>query len=1365
LNIKRAVIVSLLLFCFAAGVTPAAHAVSSGQQADPIKIATIANRPIYIDRLLYSAFGTAEIPVSFEVMGMQRGYQAADAGEIGGVISGTPDLEKTYQNLIRVPDKLDDVHVRLFSQENNKNALNDTDDLIGLRVGLLTDRVYVEELIPPGAEKVLLETETRVLEALAAGEIDAAVLSVRKHEEFPIPDGVAVVRDLEVVPEYLYLHKDFSSTSRVISEELQTMDLDGRSERIRNGELINPSYARVVLHITSFAQDNLREEMFTETMRAPFLGDDSVEWLPLEMQIRRLNEAGNTDYFDQQLRVNCLSRDIKAVVVSGDDAFNYIKSRHHVLFPDTPVFIYGVSERTGETASRFDSKFTGVFEALPVIETAEQALRLFPQTRTIYVVNDFTTEGRDYRATAERQLASLDGSINVRYNRNAGRDDMLAEIKALPQNSIVLVGSYFRDASGQYFTLGEMKRFFSENCEVPIFSSHTTALVYNAIGGKCLDYAKYGELTADWLQALFGTENGEGSEPHGYARWVFEHSQLQAWGISESDLPAGAEVINKPASVWEENPLLFWGTILIPVFVILLAAAALLITARRRKLRDRFQEDAKEREVKERLESIIGVAPVAYLLCVDDIVIEINESMILETGLSMGDNISGVFFEPGEDVPLTEKARKDGFLHSALVNYRTFGGETHRCIINMVVIDYKGSEGFVIWSVDIEEEELKKDEIQATRESLQKVLDFLPVPVRIVDLESNTLSYLNYAAMELFEYPLFRQVEGVPATLRMPETQPDGTDSVRALEAIDHADSVVSLEMVCLKESGKPFDILLTVCPIDYRGRRSALSIIKDLTADKEYEQALLNTIEREKDANQLKSNFLSNMSHEIRTPMNAIIGLTELELRKEQTENTRGVYKKISTSAKNLLQIINDILDLSKIEADKLELVNEEFALEDVLNSALLVVTPRLEEKLVEMLLDVSPELPRLLIGDETRLWQILKNFLDNSAKFTENGRIVLSVTPDHEKSDENTVMVTFTITDTGIGLSQEDLQRVFLPYEQTQNTVQKRYRGTGLGMSIAKNLCELMSGTLHAESELGVGTEIRLDIPFRRAETAEAIVAATDELNGIRALAVDDDELSLQIVGTLLNTNGAFCEYAESGEQAIEMIIERNKRGEVFDVILLDYIMGGMNGLETAKRIHMSLSVAPKLLMVTAYQKMLFAGDLERNGVDDVIEKPLIPSQFIKKLRVTLGFDKSADIDEGIKAYAAFKNVRVLVCEDNLINQEVAVGVLNQFGVEAVTADNGRAGLEKLFREGPFDVVMMDLQMPVMDGYEAARAIRAEGLTLPIISLSADAMAEVMEKCKEAGMNDNITKPIEIDQFYATLRKWIPEEKHIDR
>jgi PAS domain S-box-containing protein len=1329
-------------------VTAGVFGSAAAEENETLHIATAGSRPIYIDRLIFSAFRASGIAASLEVTETLRGIQAANSGEIAGVVSATPNLESEYPNLFRVNQKLDDVRIAVFTRGE---TILSWEELSGRRVALLADRLYADRNLPDDAERVALKTDLAALDALAAGEVDAAVISIRERETFQIPEGVSLSAVLETVGEYLYMNNAYEHTALAVAKELTRMGADGRTERIVGGDPLNPTFAKVVLHITSFAQDNLREVRFTEEMRKPFVNDDTVEWQMLEMQVRRLNELDRADHFDQLIRWRCLTTNLSAVVVSGDDAYEFIRDRYYLLFPGTPVFVYGVGEEAWAEVERSSPAFTGVFDPFPAAETVAGALRLFPETKTIFVVNDFTAEGTHYREATERQLASLSEQISVLYNADAGRNALQEEIQSLPENSLVLVGSYFRDADGQYFTLGEMGHFFAEHCAAPVFSPHTAVLAYNAIGGKCLDYALYGQAAAAWLTGLLETGESVAPPKDGYPRWVFDYELLRAWDIGERSLPEGSDVINKPSV----SPVVIG----IPIALVLIALTALLFWTQRRRRR----EAAEERIVKNRLESIIGVAPVAYLLCVDNLVREINESMILETGLNIGDDITGVFFEQEGEEPLIDRVRKDGFLHSALVSYRTFGGEIHRSIVNMVVVDYDGQEGFVIWSVDNEEEERKKDEIKAARENLQTILDFLPEPIRIVDLASNTIAYLNYAAIELLGYNLFEPFIGLPALLPMPASQPDGTDSERALEAIDHTETIIMMELVCLRRNGTPFNIQMTACPIDYQGRRSSLCVLKDMTADKEAEQALLNTIEREKEANQSKSAFLSNMSHEIRTPMNAIIGLTELELRREQPEGTRTVYKKISTSAKNLLQIINDILDLSKIEAEKLEILQEDFRLEDVLNSAMLVASPRLEGKRVEMLLDVSPELPKTLIGDETRLWQILKNFLDNSAKYTETGSVILRAAPDVSRSDGETVMIVFEIRDTGIGMSEEDLNRVFRPYEQTQNAAQKHYTGTGLGMSIAKNLCELMKGTLTAFSAPGAGTSIRLDIPFRRAAEEGSILSGEKGLAGIRVLAADDDELSRKIIATLLESGGAECVLADSGEAAVRQIVADRNKGKAFDIILLDYLMGGMNGLESARKIHMCLSVVPPILLVTSFQRMLLQNELEKNGVDGVMEKPLIPSQFIKRLRVALRLEEQGDTAADIKAYAGFRDARVLVCEDNMINQEVAVGILNQFGVTAVVADNGKLGIEAYRAKGPFDVILMDLQMPVMDGFEAARALRAEGASLPIISLSADAMTEVTEKCREAGMNDTINKPVEIDQFYQTLRKWIPEEKRL--
>lgn len=658
---------------------------------------------------------------------------------------------------------------------------------------------------------------------------------------------------------------------------------------------------------------------------------------------------------------------------------------------------------------------------------------------------------------------------------------------------------------------------------------------------------------------------------------------------------------------------------------------------------------------------------------------------------------------------------------------------------------------------------VRDTEYRKRQHDLQEVLDKLPIPVRIMEQESARMVYVNDAYLKLFEYESIRDVIGRPITDFLPVMQSDGTNSAEKADRFMRANESFSIDLEYITAKGKVIDGRVTICVIDFNGRKSTLGIITNLEAEKEQQKLLMSAADKEREANQLKSSFLSNMSHEVRTPMNAIIGLTDIELNKHHPNQTLDTFRKINSSARNLLQIANDILDLSKIEANKMELFIDEFELEEVLDSALLVVAPRLEGKRVELLLDTSLDLPRYLVGDRTRLWQVMKNYLDNAAKYTQFGSIILSVAEDTTRSSKDYVWVSFTVRDTGIGMDEEQMRKAFLPYEQVYNEAQRRYAGTGLGMPISKRLCELMGGILNIESRQGQGTVVSFSIPFTRSSNEETERSCLHSLTGLRVLAIDDAEFALGIIGALLDSAGAEYTVARSGEEALDILHDRKGEEPPFDVILLDYLMDGINGLETAKRIQQEISSLSKLLMITSYESSLIRCELPSYGIDDVIEKPYVPSQFIQKIRSVAGMEQNVrSVLE--RNYPKFRDIRVLICEDNEINQEVAVGMLEQFGISAVSADNGRHGIDMLNRAGPFDLILMDLHMPVMDGFEATREIRSDPKfdNVPIISLTADAMTEVIEQCMGAGMNGYLSKPIEMDQLNEIFIRWFPSKMY---
>ncbi len=521
--------------------------------------------------------------------------------------------------------------------------------------------------------------------------------------------------------------------------------------------------------------------------------------------------------------------------------------------------------------------------------------------------------------------------------------------------------------------------------------------------------------------------------------------------------------------------------------------------------------------------------------------------------------------------------------------------------------------------------------------------------------------------------------------------------------------------------------------------------------------------IEEEQKVGKLKSQFLVNMSHEIRTPMNAVIGLSELALKKVQSDENYDTYKKINTSSNNLLTIINDRLDFSKIEADKLDVVEDDFYLEEIVSNAFMIASERIEDKPIEMLLDVKPDVPYALFGDKTRVWQVLKNMLDNSAKYTASGRIILTIEIKKyiASSKGEKVVLSFIVQDTGYGMSEEQLNNLFVPFQQFHTKGGPHNVGTGLGMSITKQLVELMDGEINITSQLNEGTKVTIDLPFTVTDsnqTLEAIMTANN-ISASNILLVDDDENALTIMSGLLKKMNVTPVCAKNSNEALENISKMQEQGKKYDIILLDYHLGNENGLELGAKIK-SNNAEQKLLMVSAYSKKLINVDIKKVGFTDIIEKPFIPTQFIRRLCDTINSTKVFDEHQ----YDQFPNARVLVCEDNEVNQDVICGILNLFGISPKIANNGKEAID-ILNDGHFDLILMDIIMPIMNGYETASYIRASKKIykdIPIIAMTANVMKEEIDKCFASGMNGDIGIPLSIEVAYKNISKYLRFNKY---
>lgn len=514
--------------------------------------------------------------------------------------------------------------------------------------------------------------------------------------------------------------------------------------------------------------------------------------------------------------------------------------------------------------------------------------------------------------------------------------------------------------------------------------------------------------------------------------------------------------------------------------------------------------------------------------------------------------------------------------------------------------------------------------------------------------------------------------------------------------------------------------------------------------------------------ANAAKSAFLANMSHEIRTPMNAILGFTHMLRRENPSEEQADKLQKISTAAEHLLSVLNDILDISKIEAGKVELENIDFDVDQMIRQVSSIIALRAQSKNIDLVVDIEG-LPKRLNGDPTRISQSLINYLNNAVKFTERGRITLRARV--IDSTERDYLVKFEVADTGIGISPEGLGKLFKAFSQADSSTTRHFGGTGLGLAISKRLVELMHGEVGVESTLGQGSVFWFTA--RLGPAAETAVPAGDVmLIGRRALVVDDQPVTQVIHSQLLRRMGLRPIAVQSGKEALRAISSSGENDDIYSVVLMDLIMPEMDGLETFKAIQgMGLSHPPVCILVTASAEPEVAVTALRAGFDAVLVKPVSYDKLKETLVNTLVSRETqhilAQLPEGdpfeiLKSEHA--GTRVLLVEDEPINQEIARMMLEDVGCIVVTANNGQEACEKV-PGGNFDLVLMDMQMPLMGGVEATREIRRQiaGQELPIIAMTANAFAEDRANCLEAGMNDFISKPVDPETFYATLLKWV--------
>jgi two-component system sensor histidine kinase/response regulator len=568
------------------------------------------------------------------------------------------------------------------------------------------------------------------------------------------------------------------------------------------------------------------------------------------------------------------------------------------------------------------------------------------------------------------------------------------------------------------------------------------------------------------------------------------------------------------------------------------------------------------------------------------------------------------------------------------------------------------------------------------------------------------------------------------------------------------------IELEALRADGSEFPIELSITRIDLDAEQFEFcGFIRDISERREREQKLVAANVRAEAANIAKSEFLANMSHEIRTPMSAIIGMAYLALRTDLNAKQHDYVSKIHRAALALLGIINDILDFSKIEAGLLEVEEIPFFLDDVLANVASVTSQRATEKGLEYLFNVPPAIPRSLVGDPLRLGQVLINLVNNAVKFTPQGELELSCVrlPD---AAPGRAALRFAVRDTGIGMPEEQMGKLFRAFSQANGSTSRQFGGTGLGLSISQQLVRLMGGTITVNSQHGVGSIFSFELEFGLSGQPERPALVPAALNGARVLLVDDSAVALEVLGEAMQALPLRLAAASSGAEALASVVAADAGGDPFALVLTDWQMPGMDGVELARRVSAEpLAKTPGMVLVTAFGREEVQRGAEDAGFIGYLFKPIGQSVLVDTLVALFapaGSGQQPDDDGKLEVTG-----RVLLVEDNPVNQQIAAELMQVQGIAVEYADNGREALDRLAAVGPghFDLVLMDLEMPLLDGHETTRELRRDHRfdSLPVIAMTAHALADVRERCLAEGMQDYVTKPIDPHLLYATLARWL--------
>ncbi len=783
---------------------------------------------------------------------------------------------------------------------------------------------------------------------------------------------------------------------------------------------------------------------------------------------------------------------------------------------------------------------------------------------------------------------------------------------------------------------------------------------------------------------------------------------------------------------------------------------------------------------REQLQTILDVSPIGVGFSVDGVLRFANPQFLQMSRAKLGGSMADVYVDPNDRPKILAKVAQDNLAPNIETQMYNSAGDIRDMLVSYLPVQFQGQSGIFGWLLDITDRKRNEANIAASEARLQAAA--LAANLGLWDFKPQTGELMtNGIWMDLFGYlsedgttdkaefdgKWYRLRGGLSSwkSLFHPEDI-RGQHAIFAEDFVQHTDIFRGEYRIKTPHDGWRWVMVAgQVIERDSAGKPLRMvGILSDIDAEKRLQHELIAARDEAQEATRTKSDFLANMSHEIRTPMNAIIGMSHLALQTELDKKQRNYIEKVRQSAESLLGIINDILDFSKIEAGKLTIEHVEFRLEEVLDNLATLIGFKAEQKGLELLFDIPNDIPVALIGDPLRVGQILTNLANNAVKFTQAGEVVVAVRIEQRTAQQ--CQLSFSVRDTGIGLTPEQQTRLFRSFSQADSSTTRRFGGTGLGLAISKNLVELMDGRIWVESQLGVGSTFGFSLNFDIQQLPQPLPRAlTSDLAGMRVLVVDDNYTAGEILTLMLKSMNFRADRVSSGAEALAQL--RNAvADDPYQLLLLDWKMPEMSGIELAQAIEAEphFMHMPSIVLVTAYSRDDAMDAAKSVHIHSFLNKPVTPSSLLDAIMLAVGRELISDSRQMIKhsdiqqALAQLRGAHILLVEDNEVNQELATELLLENGMSVAVAPHGQAALSMLATQ-EFDGVLMDCQMPVMDGYTATRLIRQQEkfANLPIIAMTANAMAGDREYVLSVGMNDHIPKPINVYEMFETMARWI--------